>query len=78
MILQIRVPKVYGLLFDINDVALNALDKSEGYNKIPKTYNRVEENVRFEGIYIKSWVYIDNDNLTAGKFDQSDYLERII
>ncbi|MFC1727145.1 gamma-glutamylcyclotransferase family protein [Patescibacteria group bacterium] len=69
---------VYGLLFEVNKTALGSLDRYEGYNKVPKTYDRDLENIKFKEDEIEAWVYIDKRNLETGKSDSTDYLERII
>jgi len=69
---------VYGLLFEINEVARNSLDKYEGYSKVPKVYSRIIENISFNGKFVKAWVYFDTNNLMTGKSDITDYLYRII
>lgn len=67
---------VYGILYDLDKDALDALDKFEGY---PEVFGRSEVEVKDdEGNSFKSWVYIEAPHQFGGTEVKMEYLRRVL
>lgn len=68
--------KVFGVLYKVDQQALDALDDFEGY---PQVYLRPEVEVTDSlGQSHKSWIYMEPAAQLGGKFIKEDHLKRII
>ncbi|MDR3642542.1 MAG: gamma-glutamylcyclotransferase [Candidatus Doudnabacteria bacterium] len=68
--------QVYGVLYDINQQSLDALDDFEGY---PEVFMRPELEVTDEnGKTYRAWAYIEPAHQFGGNFIKEDYLRRVI
>lgn len=67
---------VWGVLFEINEAALAAMDEFEGY---PNVFNRQEVGVTDgSGKKHTAWVYLQPADQFGGKSPRPDYLRRIM
>lgn len=67
---------VCGVLYDLDQYSLDALDDFEGY---PNVFNRVEvEITEADGEKHKAWVYVEENSHFDGDFIKEDYLKRVI
>ncbi len=68
--------QVYGVLFEIDEEAMAALDRFEGY---PEVYNR--EFVAIcdsRGQSLRAWVYIEPAEQFGGRSARQEYFNRVI
>jgi len=67
--------KVFGVLYDLDQKALDILDDFEGY---PDVFNRVHVTVQSNGHDFRAWVYIEDGSLFGGTHMRQDYLKRVL
>lgn len=68
--------QVVGVLYDVDQHSLDALDEYEGY---PNVFNRVEVQVKDDsGETYTAWVYLEKAELFGGDFWQEEYLKRVV
>ncbi len=68
--------KVFGVLYELDEVSLKALDKFEGY---PIVFNRAEVKVSdMSGKPHKAWAYTEHEDSFGGDYIKQDYLKRVI
>jgi gamma-glutamylcyclotransferase (GGCT)/AIG2-like uncharacterized protein YtfP len=68
--------KVFGVLYEIDQQCLNAMDEYEGY---PNVFNRIEVLVKGgQGKSFKAWVYLEKPEDFGGKEVKQQHLQMII
>ena len=68
--------KVFGVLYELDQEALNILDEFEGY---PHVFNRESVEVKDEdGQAFKAWVYLEASEQFGGDFVKAEYLKRVV
>lgn len=68
--------EVHGVLFELDQEAIDALDAFEGY---PTVFDRVEVTVKDgEGQERKAWVYIEPADQFGGTAPRMEYFNRVI
>jgi len=67
---------VQGVLFEVDQEAIKALDAFEGY---PAVFDRIEVLVKDdEGREMKAWVYIESADQFGGTNPRMEYFNRVI
>lgn len=68
--------EVKGVLFDIDQEGLDALDEFEGY---PQVFDRVQVEVEDDaGEKYQAWVYTESPGQFGGKEPRMEYWERVV
>lgn len=68
--------KVFGVLYNIDEKGITALDEFEG---VPDVFKRVEVEVTDEsGERYTAWVYLQSEEQFGGDFIKEEYLSRVI
>ncbi|MFA5991455.1 MAG: gamma-glutamylcyclotransferase family protein [Candidatus Doudnabacteria bacterium] len=68
--------KVFGVLYQVEQWSINALDEFEG---CPTVFNRGEVIVKdFEGETYKAWVYLESPEYFGEDEIKEDYLKRVL
>lgn len=67
---------VIGVIYDVDQSALDTLDDFEGY---PKVFDRKEVQVQDQdGENYKAWVYMEDHGQFGGTYIKPEYLKRVI
>ncbi len=67
---------VEGVLYEIDDVCLEALDDYEGY---PDEYDRIQVDVQVDDRVVKSWIYVARpDRVREGLRPDEEYVRRVL
>lgn len=68
--------KVYGLIYELEQSSIDALDEFEGY---PEVFGREEVAVKdLEGDEYKAWVYLEKPEYFGDDQIREDYLKRVL
>ncbi len=68
--------RVHGVLFELDQKSLEALDDFEGH---PHVFGRVEVEIKDESQQAhKAWVYLENAEQFGGSYIKPEYLKRVI
>ena len=68
--------QVAGVLYEVDQQSLDALDEFEGY---PEVFSRSEVKVEGEhGQSFTAWIYVEPVEQFGGQFIKEDYLRRVI
>jgi gamma-glutamylcyclotransferase (GGCT)/AIG2-like uncharacterized protein YtfP len=68
--------KVYGVLYNLDQSALDSLDAFEGF---PEVFNREMIKVSdSENNIVDAWVYIESPEQFGGNYVREEYLNRVI
>lgn len=68
--------KVFGVLYDLEQKGLDALDEFEGY---PQVFNRIEVTIEdISKAQYKAWVYVENEDQFGGSEIKQEYLKRVL
>jgi gamma-glutamylcyclotransferase (GGCT)/AIG2-like uncharacterized protein YtfP len=68
--------KVFGVLYELDQSALDILDEFEGY---PYVFDRKSVEVKSEdGQNVNSWVYLENADQFGGDFVKAEHLKRVV
>ena len=73
---QNKLEHVYGILYEIDEIALDTLDHFEGY---PNVFGRTKVTVKDEEHNeYEVWVYMEPEDQFGGEFANQDYFQRAI